>query len=154
MALAPGDMGRLDHKGRLFLVGRAKEVVVTATGRTSTWTMSRTSWGLSAESSMCSWAWMIPGVGATRTLARPESGVPTLRLGHPFRRYSQARCDSVAGASGRRTASTDGDPKVSARPPARPSRRCRDAEVKQGEGLMGPVAAPLRSRAWIPAPSR
>ena len=30
--LHTGDMGRLDHKGRLFLVGRAKEVVVTASG--------------------------------------------------------------------------------------------------------------------------
>ena len=30
--LHTGDMGRLDHRGRLFLVGRAKEVVVTASG--------------------------------------------------------------------------------------------------------------------------
>jgi long-chain acyl-CoA synthetase len=30
--LHTGDMGRLDHKDRLFLVGRAKEVVVTASG--------------------------------------------------------------------------------------------------------------------------
>lgn len=30
--LHTGDMGRLDHKKRLFLVGRAKEVVVTAAG--------------------------------------------------------------------------------------------------------------------------
>ena len=30
--LKTGDMGRLDHKGRLVLVGRAKEVVVTAAG--------------------------------------------------------------------------------------------------------------------------
>jgi long-chain acyl-CoA synthetase len=30
--LHTGDMGRLDHDGRLFLVGRAKEVVVTASG--------------------------------------------------------------------------------------------------------------------------
>ena len=30
--LKTGDMGRLDHKGRLTLVGRAKEVVVTASG--------------------------------------------------------------------------------------------------------------------------
>ena len=30
--LHTGDMGRLDHKGRLTLVGRAKEVVVTASG--------------------------------------------------------------------------------------------------------------------------
>ena len=30
--LRTGDMGRLDHKGRLTLVGRAKEVVVTAAG--------------------------------------------------------------------------------------------------------------------------
>jgi len=30
--LHTGDLGRLDHKGRLFLVGRAKEVVVTAAG--------------------------------------------------------------------------------------------------------------------------
>lgn len=30
--LRTGDMGKLDHKGRLSLVGRAKEVVVTATG--------------------------------------------------------------------------------------------------------------------------
>ncbi|MCK6506492.1 AMP-binding protein [Myxococcota bacterium] len=30
--LRTGDMGRLDHKGRLTLVGRAKEVVVTASG--------------------------------------------------------------------------------------------------------------------------
>jgi long-chain acyl-CoA synthetase len=30
--LHTGDMGRLDHKGRLHLVGRAKEVVVTAAG--------------------------------------------------------------------------------------------------------------------------
>ena len=30
--LHTGDMGRLDHK-RLFLVGRAKEVVVTASGK-------------------------------------------------------------------------------------------------------------------------
>ena len=36
--LRTGDMGKLDHKGRLTLVGRAKEVVVTSSGRTSTWT--------------------------------------------------------------------------------------------------------------------
>lgn len=30
--LKTGDMGKVDHKGRLSLVGRAKEVVVTATG--------------------------------------------------------------------------------------------------------------------------
>jgi len=30
--LHTGDMGRIDHKGRLYLVGRAKEVVVTASG--------------------------------------------------------------------------------------------------------------------------
>ena len=132
--LHTGDMGRLDHKGRLFLVGRAKEVVVTAAGENIYLDDVENLLGvIGGVEEYVSWAWMIPGVGSDSTCS--------------FRVGCRPRCGTVIHPGGyRQLAATqrplwciwsthrfpDGDPKVQRRPHARPLKDRRGGRSEAG----------------------
>ena len=60
--LRTGDLGRLDHRDRLSIVGRAKDVVVTSSEKTSTSTTPRPSWARSIVFRSTAWlGWMTLG---------------------------------------------------------------------------------------------
>ena len=154
--LHTGDMGRLDHKGRLFLVGRAKEVVVTAAGENIYLDDVENLLGVVGGVEEYVLVGLDDPRGGERLglLARPESGVA-----HAAARSSIQEATAKLAATQRPAVVHLVDaplPRTATRKVQRKAARqtlekivAATPKVKRGEGLMGPVARAIAAVAGV-----